>query len=612
MLRFKNEIKQTKNIFLVLLIFLIFLPIFLFFQNNITNLGNINKCETYAASLSISSEKVFSLSQLNREFIFNDKNLTINSVLIEDIPNSINCLGKIWEVDSKNNIIFIASNKAIFQIYKFLGYIFIFLYLFKTKVLNLLTLFFTNLIFTISLNYIFNFNFRFNPDLKFYSIQLEILDSVLISLVFFGLIKFFEKEYVSKASFVPLNFQIRKNIFIIFSSLYLIRILYILSTPFQTVDVIQEWLINYNYGFIRRGLIGTLLIKIIEYLKLDVQIFIYILLFVLYSIFFSLLFKILKNKTFDFYSLLILLSPLFLNYNLFLKSTILLPKELLGYISLLMFLQFQITNKKIILFLFVLIYATSVLSHEVNLILLPTIFYISFFKSPKRINKIAFLLILILSTLILLMIFNIQTDKASDSLCLETYSKFTPDLGCKKSEILKTKFLDNVENVKINIFSSEMYKYYILTYSLTILFGFIPFIFNGWMGKNSLYVTLLLISFCFLSVIGLDWGRWINIIFTHLSIYFIFFDLEKYRKNTIGINNFFQITLLIFYSTYWSTPQCCVNKYTFTSQINHVFNNFSIYMLIALLIFFVSKNIKNYKFLHSIFGLNSIKKHSSE
>ena len=612
MLRLKNEIKQTKNIFIAFLIILFFLPILLLFQNNISNLENVNKCETYAASLNISSEKVFKLSQLNRKFIFNDENLTINSVLIEDIPNSINCLGKIWEVDSKNNIIFIASNKAIFQIYKFLGYIFIFFYLFKIKALNLLTLFFTNLIFTISLNYIFNFNFRFNQDLKFYSIQLEILDSVMVSLVFFGLIKFFEKEYVSNASFVPLNFQIRKNIFIIFSSLYLTRILYILSTPFQTVDVIQEWLINYNYGFIRRGLIGTLLIEIIEYLKLDVQIFIYLLLFVLYSIFFLLLFKILKNKTFDFYSLLILLSPLFLNYNLFLKSTILLPKELLGYISLLIFLQFQITNKKIILFLFVLIYAMSVLSHEVNLILLPTIFYISFFKSPQRVNKITFLLILILSILILIMIFNIQTDKASDSLCLETYSKFTPDLGCKKSEILKTKFLDNIENVKINIFSSEMYKYYILTYSLTILFGFIPFIFNGWMGENSLYVTLLLISFCFLSVIGLDWGRWINIIFTHLCIYFIFFDLEKYQKNTIGINNFFQITLLIFYSTYWSTPQCCVNKYTFTSQINHVFNNFSIYMLITLLIFFVSKNIKNYKFLHSIFGLNSIKKHSSE
>ena len=392
----------------------------------------------------------------------------------------------------------------------------------------------------------------------------------------------------------------------------MIRILYIFSTPFQTVDLIQEWLINYNYGFIRRGLLGTLLIKIIEILKLDIQIFMYIFFVVIYSIFFLLLFKILKNKTFDFYSLLILLSPLFLNYNLFLKSTILLPKELLGYISLLIFLQFQKTNKKTTLFLFIFTYAVSVLSHEVNLILLPTIFYISFVKSPKKINKKAFLLVVILSIFILLMIFNSQTDNVTDSICLETYSKYTPDLGCKKSEILNSKFLDNIETVRINIFSSEIYKYYVLTYSLTILFGFIPFILNGWIGKNSLYVALLLISFFFLSLIGLDWGRWINIIFTHLSIYFIFFDLEKYRKNKIGINSFFQTAIIIFYSTYWSTPQCCVNEYTFNSQITQVFNNFSVYLLIPLFIFFFSKNIKFYKFLHSIFGVNSIKKHNSE
>ena len=137
MLRIKNKNKFTKSIFITFLIFIIFSPIFLLFQQNSTNLENIKSCETYASSLSINSEKVFRLSQLNREFIYSDKNLIIYPVLIEDIPNSINCLGKIWEVDTENNIIYIASHNLIFQIYKFLGYIFIFLCLFKSNVLNL-------------------------------------------------------------------------------------------------------------------------------------------------------------------------------------------------------------------------------------------------------------------------------------------------------------------------------------------------------------------------------------------------------------------------------------------------------------------------------------------
>ena len=119
MLRIKNKNKFTKSIFITFLIFIIFSPIFLLFQQNSTNLENIKSCETYASSLSINSEKVFRLSQLNREFIYSDKNLIIYPVLIEDIPNSINCLGKIWEVDTENNIIYIASHNLIFKFINF-------------------------------------------------------------------------------------------------------------------------------------------------------------------------------------------------------------------------------------------------------------------------------------------------------------------------------------------------------------------------------------------------------------------------------------------------------------------------------------------------------------
>lgn len=616
MLRHKDKAKIIKIIFLLLLIPFILLPIYLFFQENPSSIENIRSCETYASNLKISSEKVFRLSQLNREYSLNYYNniqkINVKPYLIKNVPSSLKCIGKIWLVDLEKNVIYVASNNLIFQVFKLIGYIFILLCLIKSRILNLFNLTIVNLIFTISLNYIFNFKFRFFSDLKYYASHLEILDSVIISLVFFGLIKFFEKDNNIKNVSISLNFIIKKNIYIYISFLYLIRILYLFSTPFQNTDVIQEWLINYNYGFIRRGLFGTLIIEIMTLLNLNLQIFMNIFIIFLYSIFCLLFFRLLKNKTFDFYSLLILFSPFFINYNLFIKSTILLPKELLGFISLIIFLLFQNTNKKTLLVMFILTYLVSILAHEVNLILLPTIFYISYVKSPIRINKKTFLLIFVLSIFLLLLIINSDTVNKIESICLETYNKYTPNMGCRKSEILNTNILDNFETVKLNIFSSDSYKYYLSTYALTLLLGFIPFILNGWVRKNVLYIALLLLSFSSLSLIGLDWGRWINIIFTHLSIYFIYFDLEKYKKNKIDINRFFQTALILIYVIYWSAPQCCVNEYTFNSQIGHIYNNFTIYLIFIILILLKSKNLKIYKFLQLIVGTNSIKKHNSE
>lgn len=608
------RIKNFTKIFFLISIVLI--PTYLSFGQNQLKVSNVKKCENFASSFNINSKKIYGLSQLNKEFSINEgesiKNIDIEPVLISKNFNSIKCLGKIWNIDDKNNVIYIASNELIFQIYKLLGYLFIYLYLLKSKVLNLINLTFINLIFTLSLNYIFNFNFRFKSDLKYYAVHLEILDSVVVSFIIFGLFKFFKKDYKINDIFNTLKIVINQKVFILFSSIYLIRILYLFSTPYQAVDVIQEWLINYNYGFIRRGLVGTFLIDMMDILRLNIQVFFNVLIVLIYFIFFVLLFKILKNKTFDFYSLLIVLSPLFLNFNLFLKSTILLPKELLGYISLIYFLLLQTKHKKTILFLFVLTYAVSILTHEVNLILLPTFFYISYIKFPNKRNKRVFLLVVFLSIFLLLLIFTSDTNEISESICLETYSTYTPDLGCRKSEILNTNLLDNINTVRESIFANGNAFYYIFTYISIIFLGIIPFILNGWIKNNSTYVSLLITSFFLLSLIGLDWGRWISIIFTHLSIYFIFFDLENYKVNKIRFNKIIQISLLVIYSTYWSAPQCCVNEYTFNSQFGHILNNFSVYLLFTLFILFNIKNDKIYRFLQSIFGLNSIRKHNSE
>ena len=64
----KNKINLIKKTFIFFLILIIFSPIFIAFQQSSSGLQELKSCETYHSALQINSEKVFKLSQLNREF----------------------------------------------------------------------------------------------------------------------------------------------------------------------------------------------------------------------------------------------------------------------------------------------------------------------------------------------------------------------------------------------------------------------------------------------------------------------------------------------------------------------------------------------------------------
>ena len=107
------------------------------------------------------------------------------------------------------------------------------------------------------------------------------------------------------------QFNIQKFIYILLGISFVVII-------FNSYNFIQErspnqysdWLINYQGGFVRRGLAGEVLFQFYNLLKIPLDSLVLTLIIFLYSVFYFLLFKIIKKIKFNFITLLTILSPL--------------------------------------------------------------------------------------------------------------------------------------------------------------------------------------------------------------------------------------------------------------------------------------------------------------
>ena len=72
----------------------------------------------------------------------------------------------------------------------------------------------------------------------------------------------------------------------------------------------SDWLINYQGGFVRRGLIGEILFQIHSILSIRLDLVIFLTVSLLYIFFYKNFLKIIKTLDFGFLNLLIIFSPL--------------------------------------------------------------------------------------------------------------------------------------------------------------------------------------------------------------------------------------------------------------------------------------------------------------
>ena len=370
----------------------------------------------------------------------------------------------------------------------------------------------------------------------------------------------------------------KKNI-----NFYIIIYLYILFFfsvffLYQKHDVsndstISEWLINYEGGFTKRGLIGQLSIYFSNFFIIKLRDTIFILQTLLVGVYFILIYQFLKNISYNKIFIFAIFTPIFILYPVA-EIEVLARKEIFIFIYFLLYTFIPIQKKNLKFSYKFFLLPVSILIWE------PVIFFILFFlfldlveNKIKKIDRLFFLQIISYLPSILLALYIALNPISEESHNLMANSLMVNfNENCYMScELLKTKssiyqqFQGNFDKYSVEIF---------IRYILIIIIGFGPLfilLFNSKIKnkvfflskfKNLLLPYLLLLSpIIILFAMGYDWGRWVNIsyVFSIISFVYIYkYNLitlsEKFLKNKIFVNikkkTF--IFIVIFYCFGWN------------------------------------------------------------
>ena len=318
-------------------------------------------------------------------------------------------------------------------------------------------------------------------------------------------------------------------------------------------STISEWLINYEGGFTKRGLIGQIAIYFAYFLKTNLRDSILIMQILLVLTYFILLFNFFKNLKIDRLMMLSIFTPIFILYPVA-EIEVLARKEV--FIFCIFLLTIKIKNNFYINVNKFLILPIAVLIWE------PIVFFFPFFIAWDLIN-----LKLFKFKEIFLKLFPTYLP----SLFIAFYIMISPislDNHNTMSEFLKNEF-DEVCYMSCALLKSKQSLYQhleaqfgrysfevLLRYFLVILVGFGPlflllknsclkdkkiFFFKNF--KSLLFPYLLLISPIIpLAALAYDWYRWVNVsYFFSVILYYQLFKNDLIEINNLNLNKFTNI-----------------------------------------------------------------------
>ena len=296
----------------------------------------------------------------------------------------------------------------------------------------------------------------------------------------------------------------------------------------------SEWLINYQGGFTRRGLIGEILIQINSILDFKIRNLVFIFEIILLLIYYFYVINFFRKIKFSPLLILIIFSPLSFLFSVTETEAI--------------------ARKEVILFCLYIFYLSSLLKNNIkitygilaiglplmNLIWDGNIFYLLFFVYTYFITKInikkkeivLFLISLIPYLISLLILFT--TKSSNEMLELMCKAINEPCFGAMN-------FLDYSFKEQMNYGLSRLKIDHLIRYSFVFIICFFPILsifFNQ--KKNKIFIGYffsILPTFIFL-YISFDWGRYLYIlyIFSILTLIFLI-KTEEIDLNVSKLNN---------------------------------------------------------------------------
>ncbi len=312
-----------------------------------------------------------------------------------------------------------------------------------------------------------------------------------------------------------------------------------LKYPVPNDSTISEWLINYEGGFTKRGIIGQFALFLSRAFDEDLRWIIYLLQIISCSIYFILLFSFLKDIKYNRLTLLAVFAPIFILYPIA-EIEVLARKEIIVfslYISYLLVPQIKYLKK----ILFVLFLILSVLVWEPVIFYLPLIFILELIIN--KISKIDFSFLKVLSLFIpgvvlaFFIAFNPITSENHDLMSNTLKNEFG-EICYMSCALLKSKstLLDQLNPIDAYTFE-RVFRYLMI---FIIGFGpiFILFKHSILINKNIIFLRnfsnlfypaiISLLPLIVIFAIGYDWGRWVNISYVFTAIFFFYLYKHKY------------------------------------------------------------------------------------
>ena len=344
----------------------------------------------------------------------------------------------------------------------------------------------------------------------------------------------------------------KKNInfylFIYLTILFLFSIFFLYQKHDVSNDsTISEWLINYEGGFTKRGLIGQLSIYISDFLSLRLRDAILLFQALLVGTYFFLVYHFLKNIHYNKIFIFSIFTPIFILYPVA-EIEVLARKEIFIFIYLLIYCFIPIKRKNYKFFYKLCLFPIAILIWEPVIFFILFLFFLDLIENKiKNISKLFFINILSYIPSIILAVyiaFNPISDEAHKIMPSSLMENFNENcyMSCdllKSKSSLYHQFQGNFDKYSVEIF---------IRYILIIVIGFGPLfilLFNSKLKnqiyffnkfKNLLLPYLILLSpVTLLFAMGYDWGRWVNISYVFSIISFVYI----YKYNLINVSEQF-------------------------------------------------------------------------
>jgi len=327
---------------------------------------------------------------------------------------------------------------------------------------------------------------------------------------------------------------------------------------FPSKYVFTDWLINYEGGFVRRGLLGQLIFDISNIFNFDIKSIILFFQVTIYSVYFFIFYLILSKIKTNFFWFLIIFSPILFLYPL--SELEALGRKDIFVITI--FLIFSIMNYKslnILLLSFIVLFSLSSLIHEITFFYIFHYLFIIYIKNKIQIKQKSKIhhYILILFLILILLYFNLYQHNfvvIQEIVNSYNFEDFTTKSGSFShiSPSINNVLIKTLHNISILS---------ILRYGWLLMIGIFPIIYfikinnkheNKYFNLKNIIFIFLLASIPLYMLI-FDWGRviYINYNFFIIILVFLFklglFDGSHLTNKLNKFNNKLKVFIFIIF-----------------------------------------------------------------